>query len=194
MGNLKLPHNEKQLYGIPGIKKDQLSSFQHWGHRLWFLIIAKVSWIGATKRDGFCCPWTSPASPRRTFKHDLSTSFCRYSGYVSKVSWFYITSQTRCSYAQSDHSVEAEGDGTPRAVAKHSSYQQLEEKRYHWCYCLLKQANVHLMQVWYYSQLKPGGLWGRFQSVQLSRSRALICSRIEPEVSIWTWSKFWVIE
>lgn len=48
----------------------------------------------------------------------------------SKVSWFYITSQTRCSYTQSDHSAEAEGDRTPRAVAKHSSYQQLEQKRY----------------------------------------------------------------
>lgn len=128
MANSKLPHNE--IYNIPGIKKNQRSSFQYLGDRLWALIITKISGLGAVKKDGFCCPRTSPACSRKTFGSKRSTSFCRYSGYVSKVSWFYITSQTRCSYTQSDHSAEAEGDRTPRAVAKHSSYQQLEQKRY----------------------------------------------------------------
>lgn len=142
------------------------------------LIIPNVIGIAKERRMDSVVPETSPACPRRTFWGELSTSPCRCSGYVSKVSWFYITSQTRCSYTQSDHSVEAEGDRTPRAVAKHSSYEQLEQKRYHWCYCLLKQVHVHLRQVWYYSQLKLGGLWRGFQSLQLSQRRTLICSLI----------------
>lgn len=95
------------------------------------LIIPNVIGIAKERRMDSVVPETSPACPRRTFWGELSTSPCRCSGYVSKVSWFYITSQTRCSYTQSDHSVEAEGDRTPRAVAKHSSYEQLEQKRYH---------------------------------------------------------------
>lgn len=56
-------------------------------------------------------------------KSELQTSSCRGSGSVSKVSWFYVTDQTRLSCTQSGHSLrdpeETERDRTPRDVTKH---------------------------------------------------------------------------